>query len=72
MKGGRVGFDSIPQPEQAGLFPGERRVTIFTYKWRPLLRKRVEESTIRTLETQLSGLEVHGIYVEDSETHLLF
>jgi len=56
----------IPQPEQVGLFPGERRAAIFTYKWCLPLRERVEENTIRTLETQLSGLEVHRVYFEDS------
>lgn len=56
----------IPQPEQVGLFPGEHRAAMFTYKWRLPLQERVEEKTIRALETQLSGLEVHRIYIEES------
>lgn len=56
----------IPQPKQVGLFPGERRIAMFTYEWRLPLRERLEEETIRTLETRLSGLEVHRIYVEES------
>jgi hypothetical protein len=56
----------IPQPEQVGLFAGERGAAIFAYKWRPPLQKRIEESTIKALETQLSGLEVHRVYVEES------
>jgi hypothetical protein len=39
---------------------------MFTYKWRLPLRESVEENTIKTLETQLSGLEVHRIYAEES------
>jgi hypothetical protein len=56
----------ISQPEQVGLFPGERRAAMFTYKWPLPLRESIEDTTIRALETQLSGLEVHRIYVEDS------
>jgi len=56
----------IPEPEKVGLFPGERQAAMFTYKWRLPLRESVEENTIKTLETQLSGLEVHRIYAEES------
>jgi hypothetical protein len=64
-----VNLDSnsrISQPEQVGLFSGEHRAAVFTYKWRLPLQERLEEKTIRTLETRLSGLEVHRIYVEES------
>ena len=64
-----VNLDSkgrISQPEQAGLFSGERRAAMFTYKWRLPLQERLEEKTIRTLEMRLSGFEVHRIYVEEN------
>ena len=64
-----VNLDSksqISQPEQVGLFSGERRAAMFTYKWRLPLQERLGEKTIRALETRLSGLEVHRIYVEES------
>jgi hypothetical protein len=56
----------IPEPEKVGLFLGERQAAVFTYKWRLPLKKRIEESAIKALETQLSGLEVHKIYIEES------
>ena len=56
----------ISQPEQVGLFSGERRAAMFTYKWRLPLQERLEEKTIRALQTRLSGLEVHRIYIEES------
>jgi hypothetical protein len=56
----------IPQPEQVGLFAGERGAAVFAYKWRLPLRESVEANTIKTLETQLSGLEVHRIYAEEN------
>jgi hypothetical protein len=64
-----VGLDlnsHIPQPEQVGLFAGERRAAMIAYKWRLPLRESVEQNTIKTLETQLSGLEVHRVHVEKS------
>jgi hypothetical protein len=56
----------IPQPEQVGLFSGERRVAMFTYKWQLPLQEHFEEKTIRALQTRLSAFEVHRIYVEES------